>query len=204
MTNNFNFIAPVYDSIAKLVFGKSIRASQLTFISEIKEGEKILIFGGGSGWILKELDHLGLSIKVEYVESSSRMIELAKSKGPYGNIEVNYVLNDSYCFKRKFDGVITAFFLDVFNQKSLDQWMINIGQMLKSDGIWLQTDFVKGRHFWQRLLLNVMYSFFKLTCGIQGSKLPDFDKYFQQLGFFKQQSKYYYGKMIEASLYRRL
>jgi len=204
MTNNFNFIAPVYDGLAWLVFGKSIRASQLTFTSKIKEGDKILILGGGSGWILNELDQLDLSIKVEYVEASSRMIELAKSKGPYGNLEVSYVLSETYMAKQQFDVVITAFFLDVFNQNSLDQWMTNIDEMLKSDGVWLQTDFVRGQRFWQKFLLKAMYSFFKLTCSLQGSKLQDFDKYFQQLGFFKQQSKFYYGKMIEASLYRRL
>ena len=52
--NGFDSIASIYDPIARLFFGNSITESQATFLSEIPVG-KVLILGGGSGWIATEV-----------------------------------------------------------------------------------------------------------------------------------------------------
>ena len=48
--NGFNSIAPVYDALATLVFGRSIRNAQLCFLGDIGYRGKVLILGGGTGW----------------------------------------------------------------------------------------------------------------------------------------------------------
>jgi len=79
MLNNYNGIAKFYDMLSRIVFQKSIIKAQVYLIQFISEGDKIIIVGGGTGWILEEISRLEKkNISVVYVEKSSAMIDLAK------------------------------------------------------------------------------------------------------------------------------
>jgi ubiquinone/menaquinone biosynthesis C-methylase UbiE len=52
---NFDFIAPYYDFLSKLIFGKRLRIAQTSLLSKIPRHQRILLVGGGTGWILPEL-----------------------------------------------------------------------------------------------------------------------------------------------------
>lgn len=203
MANNFNFVAPFYDALARIVFGNTIRASQKTYLREINDDYKILVLGGGTGWILQELDLQKKSIYVEYVEASVKMLEKAKSRGPFDNITVNFVLDDSYQTSNKFDAVLTFFFLDVFNHTNLVSWVKRIDELLKSDGKWLITDFKKSSRRSHRVLLQLMHAFFKMTCNLEVSTLLDIFKFVEDQGYAKQRSQYFYNQMIESAVYKK-
>src|SRR6187402_1340927 len=76
--NGFDRLAPVYDKLAGLVFGKAIVDAQLVFLDRVRAGDRILILGGGTGWLLEKLLRKQPVCEVWYVESSSRMIELTR------------------------------------------------------------------------------------------------------------------------------
>ncbi len=61
--NGFNRIAGVYDFLAKLVFGKHIRRSQEHFLKMVIQQNKVLVLGGGSGWILESINALAFKEK---------------------------------------------------------------------------------------------------------------------------------------------
>ena len=88
--SNFNLIAPVYDFLAKMVFGSHLKKAQTIFLNQIKEGDRVLVVGGGTGWILEELNQLNKPIKVVYVEPSTKMMSLSKARL---TVEVTYPLN---------------------------------------------------------------------------------------------------------------
>src|SRR4051812_19943989 len=113
--NGFDRLAPVYDKLAGLVFGKAIVDAQLIFLDEVRAGDRVLILGGGTGWVLKELLRRQPACEVWYVDSSQRMIELAtRNCGNPSN--VHFVLGTELSIPTMlFDVVIMNFFLDLFS-----------------------------------------------------------------------------------------
>src|SRR5687767_498288 len=79
---DFNFIAPVYDALAQLVYGKAQRRAQAHFLSMIPAGSSVLILGGGSGWILPELLRQSRPARVLFLEPSAQMMQRAKRRFP--------------------------------------------------------------------------------------------------------------------------
>ncbi|GAA4454689.1 hypothetical protein GCM10023189_21490 [Nibrella saemangeumensis] len=81
------------------------------------------------------------------------------------------------------DVVITPFVLDLFTEERLADVIIpRLYQALKPGGLWLVSDFVQTRNWWQQWLLNAMYRFFRLTAGIEARQWPDWPRLLQQAG----------------------
>jgi ubiquinone/menaquinone biosynthesis C-methylase UbiE len=75
--NSFDRIAPVYDRLADIVFGTAILDAQRTHLHALNDAREILILGGGTGRLLRDLLGQNAKSRVTYVEASQRMIELA-------------------------------------------------------------------------------------------------------------------------------
>ena len=102
--------------LAAIVFQNSIIKAQLYLIEFIAENTKVLIVGGGTGWILEEISKLKKqNISVVYVEKSSAMTALAKKRN-YKNIEVEFINKpiEQYNADKLFDVIITPFLFDNF------------------------------------------------------------------------------------------
>jgi ubiquinone/menaquinone biosynthesis C-methylase UbiE len=208
--NNFNSIAPVYDRLAKLIFGRCIQSSQIHFLNNIIPQSSILVVGGGTGWFLKALLATANCKKIVYVDSSSKMIELSKK-----NIEkmdhscevvfINSSIEEAH-LENLFDVVITNFFLDLFEEQSLKLIMLKLHNSLSKEGIWMISDFKKSPTpiymFWQNLLMKLTFVFFKIFSNIENSKLLNLEKYFSEIGMSKVNSKYFFYKMIESAVYK--
>ncbi|MEQ9169021.1 MAG: methyltransferase domain-containing protein [Fulvivirga sp.] len=204
MKNNFNLIAPVYDKLGSFIFGNSLIDSQRAMLHHLKADNHVLILGGGSGDILKELDKLEMRLSISYVELSSKMVELAKTNQPFKNLEVAFINQNAQSIDLpKADIVITNYFLDVFTLENLSIIMEKIDQALNDSGTWLCTDFRKTNSFFKNALIKLMYLFFKIFSQLEGTKLEDFEGQFESLGFKKLDTKFYLGKMIESCAYQK-
>src|ERR1700712_3870968 len=79
--NNYDKIAWAYDWLGHLVFGSAIRNAQIDMLPFIAEGKKILIAGGGTGWILEEIARLYQSgLLITYIDISEKMICKSKKR----------------------------------------------------------------------------------------------------------------------------
>lgn len=204
MKNNFNFIAPFYDRLGGLIFGNTLLESQRVMLSYLKEGQCILILGGGSGAILTELDKLDIGLIVSYIELSPAMIKLAEDKQPFTNLKLDFITADALQIALpEIDVVITNYFLDVFSPNNLKIVMKKVDEALSTSGIWLCTDFRKTNSFYKNVLIKLMYIFFKIVSQLEGSSLQDFEKQFYSLGYKKTDSKFYFGNMIESAIYKK-
>lgn len=203
MLNGFNTIAPFYDHLANLVFGRSIQSSQKVFLNEIKDCSTILILGGGTGWLLQELPRTNAAGKICYVEASSKMIELTKV-AVKNDERVKFIhgTEDDIPVLTKFDTVITNFYLDVFTQKSLCVAVRKIGKSLMPGAYWLVADFTASTKWWQRVLLKVMYYFFRIVSKIESSELPDWRSEIDTAGFKEQKTGIFYSGFILSILYK--
>ena len=91
MPANYNKIAPVYDLLSRLVFGGAIVNAQRLLLPGLPRGQyRVLIVGGGTGWILDELGkQRPQGITVDYVEVSEKMISISKKRN-WGANTVNF------------------------------------------------------------------------------------------------------------------
>ncbi|HNP17351.1 MAG TPA: class I SAM-dependent methyltransferase [Fulvivirga sp.] len=204
MKNNFNRIAPMYDMLSKTIFGNTIRNAQKSHLNQIEAKKRIVIVGGGSGKILLDLNQLGLELDVIYVELSTSMMERAMAIQPIINLNVEFVCADVLQMELPAsDVIITNFFLDVFTEPNLNAVMIKLAAALRPNGIWLCTDFVLTRKFFNDMLVWAMYAFFRVTTNLEGGRLLDFEEYFSKIGFQCIVSKTYFNRMIMSSCYKR-
>lgn len=205
MANNFNSVALIYDALAGMVFGKSIQKAQSVWLGSIPDNSKVLILGGGTGFILEELDRLELSLKVTYIEPSSSMMCQARKRLPLKFIEVDFI-QDTHVAALGIGGfnvVITSFFLDVFTQGQLSKVVQQISSLVDEGGAWLLTDFVTTGIWWQNALIKLMYLFFKVTVGLEGNRLLNFEAYLSEAGYRSVKQKCFYYGMIRSDIYKR-
>jgi ubiquinone/menaquinone biosynthesis C-methylase UbiE len=211
---SFQRVAPYYDFLARMVFGKSIHKAQRRYLTEIREGSQVLIVGGGTGWILKDLLHLR-NCQIIYLETASSMRKRAeqhyrKLKKRFlsrGN-EVIFVQGSVSALPADsaYDVVITFFLLDLYAPAAARQLMLALKARLNPNGLWLFSDFEKSPHWvktlWQRPLIWLMYRFFRLTTNLQNDELPDFRQLFHSLAFREVKRAYYYGTFIRTVVYQ--
>ncbi|ALI99650.1 class I SAM-dependent methyltransferase [Rufibacter tibetensis] len=208
---DFNLISPVYDALAKLVYGKSQQRAQAHFLSCIPAGARVLILGGGSGWILNQVLQHSTPAHVLFLEASSKMLEKAKGNvlptASKTTVEFRLGTEASLSSSEMFHVVLTPFVLDLFTPQQAYAMMQRLDQALFPTGLWLHTDFYLSpsplRKIWQKPLLWGMYWFFGLVSGILGKTLPPFESLFQKLGYKPQQEAFFYGKFIRAQVLQK-
>ena len=114
MLNGFNTIAKIYDTLAKIVFGRVIKKAQLHFLNEIPIEAKVLILGGGTGWILNSILKIRPAVEVWYIEASTKMISIAKKKVVgFNNIHFIHGTEQNIPVDQHYDVVITNFYFDL-------------------------------------------------------------------------------------------
>ncbi|HEY5746393.1 MAG TPA: class I SAM-dependent methyltransferase [Chryseolinea sp.] len=175
----FDRLAPVYDRFAHLVYGSAIREAQLFFLKAIPPTANVLILGGGTGWLLADLFEIHPECKVCYIEASSKMLAQAQQQlSPGKKDQVQFILGteDSIPVTVPFDAVITAFYLDLFSPDTLRRIIDKINAVLTPVSVWLVADFIPPKVWWQKVLLKIMYIFFRRFCGIEARHLPPWEQ----------------------------
>lgn len=167
----FDFVAPYYDFISKLVFGSVIEQTKTSLFSNITHGSKVLFIGGGSGYSLERLLISRKNLVIDFVDPSRKMILKAKnrvkdsSEVNFHQIHIEEFSGDAYDF------VITEFFFDLFGQKRIIELVRIISSKINKKGNWIDTDFREPSYFKNKIILKLMYQFFKITVNIASNKL---------------------------------
>lgn len=175
MPSNYNSVAWFYDGLSRLVFGNTLKNAQVFFLPRIKKGSTILIAGGGTGWILEELALLHPSgLFIDYVESSGSMMSRAKKRNA-GQNTVRYIQTGIQLHESKvlYDTILTGFLFDNFKMDTIEKIFLVLRPALKPEGRWIYTDFTDGSKLSQRIVLKVMFAFFRVFCQIESDSLED-------------------------------
>ena len=197
---DFNRIAPFYDVLKKVVFGNQIETASLHFLDEFRRKSNILIVGGGSGELLKNMDS---NHQILFLELSDGMIHKAQKVQTKANVK--FVVADLLTWKTsmKFDLVLTPFFLDCFNEGQLNMIVPKLKGFLKKDGYWVHTDFYPKNPL-QNLLVSSMYLFFRLTSQLKTSRLENFSAIFRKHKLICLRKACFYHSMIESRVYQKI
>lgn len=199
----FDFLAPIYDSFARLIFGKSITASQTLFLDQVPPNSTVLILGGGTGWLLEELIRQNPSCTVWYIEASSKMIERTRHRKLNNRVHLIQGTEADIPTNAKIDVVITNFYLDLFSENKLKNVIQHITDQSAPSARWLVTDFVNKGMWWHKWMLKIMYIFFRIVCNIEASHLPIWAKQLNDRKWGEMNSKHWYGAFIKSTVWHR-
>jgi tRNA (cmo5U34)-methyltransferase len=174
--NQFNKVAVVYDWLASIFIGRSIRDAQRFFLNEVADAKQILILGGGTGWILRDIRAINKTSSVFYVEASSEMIKRATRCDKGSQTVFLHGTESDVDVTFKFDIVITNFYFDLFSPESLSEKVNLIKSFIADEAKWIATDFAQSKKSSHLRMLWLMYRFFSWTTNIESSSLPPWEK----------------------------
>jgi ubiquinone/menaquinone biosynthesis C-methylase UbiE len=205
MAANYDNSAWFYDRLSRLVYGKALVNSQVYLLNFVPANSRILIAGGGTGWILDELTKIHpAGLQITYVEISANMLALSQ-KRTTGQNEVIFINDavENVKFTAGFDVMITPFLFDNFVNETVASVFNHLHNLLKPHGLWLNADFQLTGRWWQNVLLKSMFVFFRLLCGIEASRLPAIEQRFNAAGYDVIEDKTFFGDFITTRAYRK-
>ncbi|MBB2146673.1 methyltransferase domain-containing protein [Pedobacter sp. LMG 31464] len=201
---SYDKIAKRYDFLSRLVFFKAQVNAQINQLPYLNNCTHILIVGGGTGWILKHLDSLKQTMQIVYVETSLKMIELAKKIETKNRVHFVHVDIEKFQHSNLFDAVLTPFLFDNFDNEKAKNVFNKINTMLIPNAIWLYTDFYvpeKGGA-WKKAILKSMHIFFRVINVVNVTHLVNVNSFFANV-FTKIEERGYYANFIKAIIYRK-
>ena len=209
MKANYDKIAPIYDTLSKLVFNKSQLLGQIALLKYLNANQHILICGGGSGKILDEISiKIPRGLQILYLDSSQKMIEIAKTRNRGSNI-IEFICQDILDFEtdKRFDVIITSFFFDNFPENKANYVFGKLDSLLVNNGLWFQNDFTLSSNteiWWKSIMLRIMYLFFNLTSNLGNSKLIEMESVFDAHSYEVLDKNWYFRKFIVSITYRKV
>jgi len=208
LLNDYSKIARRYDFLSRLIFFRSQVNAQINQLQHIPENSKVLIAGGGTGWILEEIAKIHPSgLHIIYVEISSTMLALSKQRR-CGTNQVDFIHSaiEAYNEDYAFDVVITPFLFDNFSIERAQRVFDRLHQQLKNRGFWFMVDFSLDKTngiWWKKIFLRVMYTFFNIMSQVEAKKLIDMPVFFLEAKYIIFEDQFYYGNFIRATIFQK-
>jgi ubiquinone/menaquinone biosynthesis C-methylase UbiE len=203
MAANFNNSAWFYDRLSRLVYGKTLVEAQVYLLQFVPANAKVLIVGGGTGWIMEELAKIHpQDLQITYVEIAPAMMALSKKRNT-GDNEVLFINQaiEEVNFPQDFDIALTPFLFDNFTEANFQKIFRHIHATLKPGSLWLNCDFQLTGKWWQYILLKTMFAFFRLTCHIEARQLPQIKRQFSNAGYRQTAHQTFFGDFITSEVY---
>lgn len=200
IAKGFDLLASVYDTLARWVIGKGIMESQKYFLEKLPAKGRVLMLGGGTGWILPFMTEARPQLSIDYIELSEKMLQHARAQP--GSDHIRFIRGTQNDIPAgKYDVVITHFYLDMFTDLTLTRAVLKIKSSMNPQAQWIVTDFVNTtwRH---RAMLWIMYRFFRVVAGIEAKTLPAWPEIFAKAGASVQEEKIFSRGFIKAVLFR--
>lgn len=219
-SNDFDRIAPCYDSLASIGTLGAIRRAQRLHMTLLMQPRRVLIVGGGAGRFLLDLLRCRrragtlATLRVLYLERSVRMLELARRllarEEPALGAAVEFRLGSACALcepVESFDAIVTNFFFDLFSDRRALRIARHLSPMLAPRGVWLVVDWqlptTRLRRRGARLLFAAMYAFFRVVSQVESDRPPDYTRLFTTLGFVAESQRAAYARLIRSTIWAR-
>jgi len=200
MTSGYDRLAPVYDRLAVFFVGKQIQQAQLKWLLYLNNRQKLLILGGGTGWMLLAISQINPNLVIHYVDASAKMIAKAQAEAK-GSI-IRFIKGTEADIPDKdYDTVLTHFYLDLFSDDQLPDLITKVKKRLTNNALWLVTDF-ETHNTLQRVKVRLMYLFFRLMTGLKTHALPQWYHALTTAGCITLKSYCTQHKFIRSVVFR--
>ena len=189
---NCDRIARWYRWLEYAAFGGALRRRREAFLFELGNPQKVLVLGDGDGRFLQLFTALYPQAQVDAVDSSERMMELARARAP----GVAFHLADAreFAFEEEYDLAVAHFFFDCFEEEELAAMLARVRTRT-----WLVSEFRNTRWSWP--LLPGLYFFFRLTTGLGVSSVPDHRAILERLGYELEKEQVTPGGLLVSEMW---
>ena len=210
---SFDAVAPWYRTLETIAFGNALQEARVACLDEIGSPRRALIAGEGNGRFLAALLQHQPLVRIDCVDSSQRMLELARRHVLETNADqinrVAFLEHDmtSWMPNERYDLIVTHFFLDCFGTPQVGNSVAKLAQAAAPNAIWLLADFRIPKagfaHFHARAWLAVMYWFFRCVAGIEAHELVDPSPFLRVEGFALERQHLFRHGMLKSELWRK-
>ena len=191
---NCDKIARWYRWLEYAAFGGALRKCREAFLFELGNPQKVLVLGDGDGRFLQLFTVLYPQARVDAVDSSARMLELARARAP----GVTFHLADAreFVFEQEYDLAVAHFFFDCFETEELASILRRVRTRA-----WLVSEFRNTRWSWP--VLRGLYFFFRLTTGLRVTSLPDHRGALEWLSYRMEREQQELGGLVVSEMWTR-
>jgi len=210
---SFDTLAPYYRTMEAILAGGILQRCRTAFLAEASTSRCALLLGEGPGRFLVELLRVNRAVEVICVEQSPRMIQEALGEVKRNGLDaalVRFEQRDALTWQPPlgvFDLVVTNFFLDCFRPDELERLVAMVAASATDDARWLLADFRLPQHGWRRLrarmVLALMYGFFRCATGLSASRLTPPDGFLEAAGFRRKGQRLANFGLTRADLWLR-
>jgi SAM-dependent methyltransferase len=208
---NADGIAASYRWLEYAAFGRELEYARFDYLDRARDARRVLILGEGDGRFLARLLESNRRACVDVVESSARMIALARGRVPESERaraafhQINAArdpLPDG-----PFDLVVTHFFLDILTACEAEAVVSKAGARFSPGGAWLLSEFQAPRariaRVHARAWLAAMYGFFSIATGLQASQLPEYRRMLERAGLVETEHRERRWGLIRSQVWRK-
>ncbi len=185
---NLSPLARWYRWIEYIAFGRALERRRFAFLDRLANARRILMVGEGDGRALERLLALAPQARIDVVELSGKMIELARRRAGDSS-RVGFQQRDALTAswpENHYDGLLTLFFLDCFDEAETRDLIQRLAKTMVGGGIWLVSEFAIPERGWRRrharMWIWMMYRFFGVTTGLRARALPPVERLLNEAG----------------------
>jgi SAM-dependent methyltransferase len=190
---NFDLIARPYRWLEYLTLGRALEHCRLHHLPTLLQQKKALILGDGDGRFLAHLLAQSPHLQADAVDTSATMLELLRHRceaatpniAPRLQVHHTDALSFTQAQGKKYDLVVTHFFLDCLPQSDLEALTARIIPTLTPGALWLVSDFripSGPMRVPAKIIVRTLYLAFRILTGLRTTRLPDHATPFTRAG----------------------
>jgi len=210
---SFDLLAPFYTGMELISAGGKLQRCRTAYLEHIPAPRRILTLGEGHGPFLAACRARFPEARIVVAEGSARMIEQARRRLEKAGLTsplVEFIHVDVFQWTpppAAFDLIATHFFLDCFTAAQIELLVPRIASAGTERATWLLADFQEARQGWRRtrsrVILALLYLFFRVVTRLPGRRLTAPDPYLQRAGFRLEERRTYEWELLKSDLWRK-
>jgi len=209
---SFDPIARYYRWLEMFTFGSVLQKARNRWIDRIPPSKRALVLGEGDGRFVCELLRVHDGIRVDCVDASGRMLEMARQrvgKLPAQDVDRIRFFQQDVAFWSPlncYDLLVLNFFLDCFAQSEIHSIVQKLAYAATPSAHLFLADFAvpekPAARAHAKLWLSIMYRFFRVTTDIPVSELVDPTSILEANGFVCVARSHWRLGLVKSELWR--
>jgi hypothetical protein len=209
---NCDALAPYYQTLEYLSFGRRLERSRCNFLREAASARRAIICGGGDGRFLARLLRGNAHVTVDFVDASAKMLEMAERRVAamgaafFGRVQFfQRDLRAGCALSGNYDLIVTNFFLDCFTDEELAGIVSSLAKRAVPRAYWVLSEFQLAEtqlgRLWTLGVIRGLYAGFRVTTGLRVTRLPDYTAALTRAGFIPRWKVVTLGGLLQSSLW---
>ena len=204
---NFNPIARPYRWLEYLTLGPVLQQTRCHYLPSLTQQKSALIIGDGDGRFLAQLLTQNPNLQAEAIDTSATMLHLLRQRcAPHLNrLETHQTNALTHTPTKKYDLVVTHFFLDCLTQPDIETLITQITPHLKPQALWLISDFhIPPTGLMKPIAqayIRSLYLAFRILTNLRTTHLPDHATPLAKSGFTRIAQHHRLGGLLTTELW---